>query len=267
MMLDAYIVNSFTDKFASGNPAGVIIYENELSDTLMQTIAFDINKSETAFVKKTDIEDTYRIRWFSPLQEVPICGHATLAASKVLYESSPFDTITYIYGKGSLKVKHTEDDTFIMDFPLDTYKNIAIDPIYTTFFSGIHIEECIYGEKTKKVVLRIQDQIDLKKIRPDFTAMKNYNGLCSNGIGITKRSIEYDFESRYFNPWYGVDEDPVTGSVHTVLARFWSDILGKYTLRAYQASQRPGKLTLFVNKDILQISGNAKVVMKGTIEV
>ena len=77
----------------------------------------------------------------------------------------------------------------------------------------------------------------------------------------------YDFESRYFIPWYGVDEDPVTGSVHTVLARFWKDILGKDTLQAYQASQRPGELKLIVNNDIVQIIGNAKVVMKGIIEV
>ena len=267
MMLNAYIVNSFTDKFASGNPAGVVIYENEVSDTMMQTIAFDINKSETAFVKKTDKEDIYSIRWFSPLKEVPICGHATLAASKVLYEKYLIDIITFIYKSGSIQVKHIENDGFIMDFLLDTYEKIDIDPIYQTFFPGIHIKECIFGTRTKKVILLLEDQTDIKEIKPDFTAMRNYKGLCSNGIGITKKSNVYDFESRYFIPWYGVDEDPVTGSVHTVLARFWKDILGKDTLQAYQASQRPGELKLIVNNDIVQIIGNAKVVMKGIIEV
>ena len=121
--------------------------------------------------------------------------------------------------------------------------------------------------KDKKVILRIDDKIDIKSIKPDYSSMRNYDGLCKNGIGITKLSNVYDFESRYFNPWYGVDEDPVTGSMHTVLARFWGDILRKDTLRAYQASQRPGEIKLIIKKDIVQIIGNAKVVMKGTIEV
>jgi len=267
MILNAFIVNSFTDKFASGNPAGVVIYENELSSTMMQTIAFDINKSETAYVKKTDKENIYDIRWFSPLKEVPICGHATLAASKVLYEIHPFDKITFIYAKGSLLVEHTKDNTFIMDFPLDTYEKIEIDPVYQVFFPDVHIKECIFGIKTKKVILRIDDKIDIKLIKPDYSSMRNYDGLCKNGIGITKLSNVYDFESRYFNPWYGVDEDPVTGSMHTVLARYWGDILRKGTLRAYQASQRPGEIKLIIKNDIVQIIGNAKVVLKGTIEV
>lgn len=267
MMVNAYIVNSFTDKFASGNPAGVVIYENDISDTIMQTIAYDINKSETAFVKRTDKKDVFSIRWFSRLKEVPICGHATLAASKVLYEKYSLDTITFIYKSGSIQVKHIEDDGFIMDFPLDTYEKIDIDPIYLTFFPGIHIKECIFGTRTKKVILLLEDKADIKAIRPDFTAMRNYKGLCSNGIGITKKSNVYDFESRYFNPWYGADEDPVTGSVHTVLARYWKDILGKDTMRAYQASQRPGELKLIVKNYIVQIIGTAKVVMKGTIEI
>jgi PhzF family phenazine biosynthesis protein len=267
MILNAFIVNSLTDKFACGNPAGVVLYDNELSDAMMQTIAFEIDKSETAFVKRIDKEDVYSIRWFSPLKEVPICGHATLAASKVLYEKHLLHSITFIYRGGTIQVKNIENDGFMMDFPLDTYEKIDIDPIYQSFFPGVSFKECIFGTRTKKVILLLEEHIDLKAIKPDFTAMKNYNGLCSNGIGITKKSNVYDFESRYFNPWYGVDEDPVTGSVHTVLAGFWKDILGKEKLQAYQASQRPGELKLVINTDIVQIIGTAKVVMKGTIEV
>jgi len=267
MKVQAFIVNSFADEFAHGNPAGVILYEGDLQNGDMQELAFDINKSETAYVRRTEVPDTYSIRWFSPVREVPLCGHATLAAAKVLYELTQAETIDFLYGGGSLRIRHDGARGFIMGFPLDDYEEIEPDPVYQVFFPGIRVQECIYGKRTKKVALRVDGAVDIRAIDPDFAAMKNSEGIFSNGIAITKLSKEYDFESRYFNPWYGVNEDPVTGSVHTLLARYWGRLLGKDSLRAYQASQRPGELSLRLCGDTVDIAGNAKIVIQGTIEI
>lgn len=267
MTVRTYIVNAFAEDFGCGNPAGVVLYSGKLPETKMQLIAFDINKSETAFVRQSADGEGYDIRWLSPLKEVPLCGHATLAASKVLYEISAYDTITFDYHGGSIKVMHRPDDSFAMDFPLDEVLSIEPEPAFSAFFPGVTIQECMLGQKTKKVIIRIGDDLDIARIQPDFSVMRRYAGVGDRGIGITKRATDYDFESRYFNPWFGVDEDPVTGSVHTALARYWSRILNKNEFRAHQASHRPGDLELHIEDDIVRIAGKAKIVLEGTMNL
>lgn len=268
MTVQAFIVNAFADDFARGNPAGVILYDTPLSEEKMQRIAFDINKSETAFVGRAPEANDYVIRWFSPSREVPLCGHATLASSRVLWEMKSFDAITFHYAAGSLKVQR-RGEGFVMSFPLDEYQEIELDPLYQSFFPGIDLRACIYGKRTKKVALRVDDSLDLRTFEPNFDLMRKSIGIFSNGIAITRRSEEFDFESRYFNPWFGVDEDPVTGSVHTMLAHYWGDILDKDSMVAHQASPRPGELILMLHRDqsIVEIGGRAKIVMRGSMEV
>jgi predicted PhzF superfamily epimerase YddE/YHI9 len=125
----------------------------------MQMLAFDINKSETAFVRRTEVPNKYSIRWFSPTREVPLCGHATLASTKALYEQGRFDSIEFLYGEGSLRIRRDGDDGFIMSFPLDDYEKVGPEPIYRSFFPGIRIQECVLGKRTKKVVLRVDDAL------------------------------------------------------------------------------------------------------------
>ena len=267
MNLRTFIVNSFAEDFGQGNPAGVVLYSGELPETAMQGIAFDINKSETAFVRPVKDSPDYEIRWFSPMKEVPLCGHATLAASKVLHETTTLRAITFRYRGGQISVMHRPDDNFVMDFPLDDLRPLEVKEEFRTFFPGMRIEECLRGEKTGKVILRIGEEINIESVHPVFAAMRRYSGIGDRGIAITQRATAYDFVSRYFNPWYGVDEDPVTGSVHTVLARYWGEHLRTHTLRAHQASHRPGDLELQIEGEIVRIAGKAKIVLQGIIEL
>jgi PhzF family phenazine biosynthesis protein len=155
-----------------------------------------------------------------------------------------------------------------MLFPLDGYKIIDIDPEFYEFFNLQEIKACIQGVNTRKVILVLDEEVDLRNVKPDYQRMKASKGKSDHGIGITKLSKRYDFESRYFNPWYGVDEDPVTGSVHTVLANYWGRQLNKKTLTAYQNSQRPGELILSTKDgDKVEMKGKARIFMKGHIEV
>jgi PhzF family phenazine biosynthesis protein len=267
MNLEAYLVNAFAEEIACGNPAGVVLHGDPLPDDLMQRIATDLARSETAFVHAARGSDVLRIRWFTPLREVGLCGHATLAAAKVLFGAKGRDRFVFEYAGGSLPVARSPDGSISMDFPLDDYERIPIEPAWREFFGTPEIEECICGTATNKVVLVLDEAVDLGGIAPDFARMATCSGRCRHGIGITKRSTAFDFESRYFNPWYGVNEDPVTGSVHTLLARYWSDVLGKHDLIARQTSHRPGTLVLRVRDDRVEMEGRAFILLKGSLNV
>lgn len=268
MKLDVYVVNAFTEKIGCGNPAGVVLSQKSLSDDMMQNIAFDINKSETAFMTNIDATN-YNIRWFAPLKEVPLCGHATLGAAKVIFHKNPgLRNIKFHYKNGIIATHQDEEGNITMLFPLDDYERIGIETEFYDFFKLNQIKDCIRGINTKKVILIVDQTIDLKKVEPDFQKMKANRGKSDYGIAITKLSEMYDFESRYFNPWFGVDEDPVTGSVHTILAHYWSQQLNKSNLVAYQNSQRPGVLclTIMPGKKV-EIKGHAKIFIEGQILV
>lgn len=264
MKSNVFIVNAFSKNLAEGNPAGVVLCNEYYPDTILQKIAIDIGKSETAFIIKQD-EGTYSIKWFSPKKEMPICGHATLAAAAVVFEMEHIRRISFKSACDLLVVDKEIDGSISMDFPLDNYCKIPIDDMYLKFFPGISIEECIIGIKTKKVVLRINENSDLEMIKPEYDCMLRNTGVYDNGIGITKKSQDYDFESRYFNPWAGVNEDPITGSVHTVLSKYWGEILKKDKMTARQSSYRPGIIGLRNQKDRVYISGKGKIVICGTL--
>jgi PhzF family phenazine biosynthesis protein len=268
MKLETYIVNAFTDEIACGNPAGMVLLYQDLPQDLMQKIAFDINKSETSFVKQTGPNE-YTIRWFAPLTEVSICGHATLGASKVIFHNNPnLSEIKFLYKDGMIAVNQDEEGNIAMLFPLDEYKVIDPGPEFYEFFNLREIKHCIQGVNTRKVILVLDEGVDLREVKPDYRKMKECKGKSDHGIGITKLSKRYDFESRYFNPWYGVDEDPVTGSVHMVLANYWSRQLNKKVMIAYQNSQRPGELILSIKDgDKVEIKGKARIFIKGHIEI
>lgn len=196
-----------------------------------------------------------------------LCGHATLAASKVLFDTFNYRYITFKSFANQYNVEIKQDESISMKFPLDDYAPLEKQEIYNDFFENIEIEECFYGTKTKKVVLVIKENCNIKLIKPKYEYMFQNKGIYSNGIGITKKSTSADFETRYFNPWAGVNEDPVTGSVHTLLAKYWGDMLGKSHLIAKQVSYRPGIINLEIDSNFVHISGKAKIVFQGKLTI
>lgn len=267
-----YIVDAFADKVFGGNPACVCVMEEPLSESEMLSIASEMNLSETAFVVRPQNgggSGPLSLRWFTPVTEVPLCGHATMAASKVLFDELgyPGPQISFATKSGILEIR-SSDSGISMDFPADTPEKVE-PPAELLDALGIEgYSNAIFGRLTGKLVLQLWREKDIRDIRPDFEAMKKAgSGLPLKGVGVTAGGTgEYDFISRYFNPWAGVNEDPVTGSVHTLLGPYWGELLGKKELRAFQASKRGGSMLIkLLGSGRLELAGRAVVTARGEL--
>jgi PhzF family phenazine biosynthesis protein len=263
MELEINIIDAFTNEAFKGNSAAVIITETWLPDELMQSIAVENNLSETAFVKKIGIQN-FAIRWFSPITEIDFCGHATLAASFVIFDKNKDINKIKFFAEavGSLSVEQldtgyiqmcfpNQHPKVIKDIPSDLLNGLSIKPVEVLLNDQAYF---VVYEKETDVIDVLQDSERLKKLAPF-------------DVVVTSTSTEYDFISRYFWPSNGGDEDPVTGSIHCGLAPYWADKLNEIDLIAFQASKRGGKLKCTVIDDKVYISGQAVQYLKGNIVV
>jgi len=263
-----YIVDSFTNQEFKGNPAGVCLLEKDLDETSMLAIANELGLSETAFVKKiSDIN--YSIRFFTPKTEIPLCGHATLAASKVLFFISNIETINFVNIRDvELKIGKVIDG-ITMGFPIySTYKKET--PIQLIEALGLTtIVNCEFNDEINCFLIEIDDCQKLQDLKPNFEALlKSYSGI--SGVLVTALSNRegFDFESRYFWPWIGTNEDPVTGGTHTFLSKYWSNKLDKKKMNAFQCSERGGFMELIILDDkSLQIKSDAVIVFEGHLNI
>lgn len=267
--LNVYQVDAFAGEPFKGNPAAVCIVDCDLSDKQMQLIAYEMNLSETAFVSPTDKHNVYKLRWFTPRVEVDLCGHATLSAAKVLFDNANKSDaeIKFMTKSGVLTAKKHKKG-IVLDFPIDSFIE-DIEPGNEILQAlGIkNYEKAIYGKSSKKLVIHLNDFNEVINMKPDFGKMKEINfNRDVKGVGVTAEGTgKYDIISRYFNPWAGVNEDPVTGSVHTLLISYWSSLLNKSELFAYQASERGGELLLRARNERVEIIGEAVIVLKGEL--
>ncbi len=261
MKLPIYHIDSFTDKILSGNPAAVIPLEHWLSDELMQKIAAENNLAETAFFVPT--EDGYHIRWFTPIVEVELCGHATLAAAYVLFYINQIDSsaITFDSLSGPLSVTR-DGDVLTLDFPVDQYHVAVPPPALTEALSPVVPQEVYKGKTDFMVVL--DTEAEIRDLELDIIILST---IPARGVIFTARGMEVDFVSRFFAPQSGVDEDPVTGSAHTTLAPYWARKLEKTRLTAKQLSPRGGDLICDIHNGRVKISGKSRLYMKGEIEL
>jgi PhzF family phenazine biosynthesis protein len=269
MRIKTFIVDAFTNQPFKGNPAGVCIVENDLEDFKMLSIAKELGLSETAFIKKCDDDNNYSIRYFSPKMEIPLCGHATMASSKVLF--SIFENINKITFKNiqniELVITKSEDNDIIMLFPVYDTKSATYSTKLITALGLKEVKNCAYNKETNILILEIEDSNVLNSLRPNFEALYNSNDTI-NGVLVTSLSkkVDYDFESRYFWPWSGTNEDPVTGGTHTFLTKYWSKRIGKKKMNSFQCSERTGfmEVELIDNKSLI-IKSNAKIIFEGSL--
>lgn len=266
--LRMYQVDVFTDKYYKGNPAAVCILDREIEEEQMRLIAAEMNLSETAFVLPQDKDlNIYYLRWFTPEVEVPLCGHGTIGTAKVLFDIMKIesDEILFETKSGRLIAKKYKDGIGI-DMPLDDYEDLDIS---VDLLASLGIDKYIdakVGKSTRKLIIRVDSEDEILKLNPDFNRMRALKFKEDiKGVAITTNNTrDYDFVSRYFNPWAGINEDPVTGSVHTVLARYWGHILNKNEMTAYQASHRGGKLSLKIkDRNRLELVGKSVIALKG----
>ena len=259
MKLKIYQVDAFTDKLFSGNPAAVCPLPLDwLENSVMQNIAKENNLSETAFYVYRN--DKYHIRWFTPKIEVDLCGHATLATAHVLFNHENYSEkiINFDSKSGPLSVRK-EDDYIVMNFPTDTIKKTNLSGELLTWFD-IKPVEAFKGISDYMLVFEDEEQI--KSIKYNLEEIRKVK---TRGIIITAKGKKFDFVSRFFAPYAGIDEDPVTGSAHTTLTPYWSKVLNKNDLTAMQLSERTGFIKCKYLNERTEISGKAKTYLQGEI--
>lgn len=230
-----FVVDAFAEKVFEGNPAGVCVMKEWLSDDLMQKIAIENNLSETAFAVK-EVEN-YRLRWFTPGGEINLCGHATLATAYIImnYVDTQVDTVQFDTMSGVLTVVKKED-LYEMDFPTVPSEVVPVTDQMIEALGVIPLETYL----NRDLVFVLESEEAVLNVRPDFAKLEKISeGL---GVCITAKGSEYDFVSRGFFPKLKVNEDPVTGSLHCSLIPFWSERLEKSELVAKQLSSRGGTL-------------------------
>ncbi len=257
-----YQVDAFTHEPFKGNPAGVCILDREMPEVWMQNIAAEIRVSETAFI--TGDSDRYKIRFFTPESEVPLCGHATLASAHILYENGATgkeEQIVFSSGSGILTVRYS-GSWLIMNFP-----SYELDPLPRPYeinrYIGSDPEE-LYITGHGWVLALMKSEEDILRLSPDFKSMKSsrYGNLI-----VTAPSDDpvYDFCVRCFCPPLGIDEDPVTGSAQSILTPYWHKKLGKTEFISRQVSKRGGILKTAVKGDRVEIGGQAKTIFKAEL--
>lgn len=267
--MKTYYVDSFTHEPFKGNPAAVCFPARELAEPFMKDIAAEIGFSETAFVMKMDGNAMYSIRFFSPKQEIPLCGHATIAAAKVLfYEYPDLTELNFINVEGRQLVTRRAGESITMEFPVNETIPFEVPEAMLSALGIQHVNDARYSAGNKIVLLEMEDAGALGNLKPDFQALLlSYTGI--NGVLVTAKSGDesYDFHYRYFWPWAGTNEDPVTGSVQTFLSGFWAAKLQKKKMNAFQSSQRTGHMVVELIGEKVLITGDAVIVLTGEFMV
>ncbi|CNH26743.1 phenazine biosynthesis protein PhzF [Yersinia aldovae] len=260
MAYNYFHVDAFIGEGLSGNPAGVYLLKKPLLAEQMQRIAAEINLPETSFV--WDEGDKSAIRWFTPDREVDLCGHGTLAAAHVIFSmvNPGLHDIRFRSASGDLYVKRDAENfgRLSLDFPSLPPQQIAIDAQLQALI-GVHIQQ-VWQAKSLLVVLENERQV--QQLQPDIAALIAYTGC---GVIVTAPGDVVDFVSRYFT--LGSNEDPVTGSTHCSLMPYWVARLGRVSLHARQLSARGGELFCTLAGDRTLIAGDARIFMKGQIDL
>ena len=259
MRIPIYQVDAFTDRLFKGNPAAVCPLENWLDDKVMQNIAAENNLSETAFYVKKG--NGFEIRWFTPRLEINLAGHPTLATAHVIYNHLGYegDELTFFSKGGELKVKK-DNDLFQLDFPAANIKKVSPPEALIRGLGATPKE--VFMERDYMAVFNKEKEI--RALKPDFPVLAELDIL---GIMATAEGDHSDFVSRFFAPRAGINEDPVTGSAHTLLIPFWAKQLNKKTLYARQISDRGGELFCEYHGERVFIGGRAITYLTGEIEV
>ncbi|GIB79146.1 MULTISPECIES: PhzF family phenazine biosynthesis protein [Vibrio] len=265
MEVSIFQVDSFTSEVFKGNPAGVCITETSLDEATMRAIAAEMAVSETAFLSLS----TMQLRWFTPEIEVSLCGHGTLAVAHVLKEQGIYKTGDVLEFKtlSGILTAHLDENSIHLIFPtpmLDMQVSPNIDMLNCLGLAQSNL--IAYGQFDNKQIIVIDNESLLNDLSPDFSGLSKLKG---RGVLVTAKSDSgVDFVSRYFAPWVGVNEDPVTGSAHCALCVYWSKMLGKFQLKGYQASKRGGFVDVeLLNPNQVKLSGQAVTSLSGRMKI
>lgn len=257
MELTLYQIDTFTNRLFKGNPAAICPLHQWLPDRTMLTIAMENNLSETAFFVRE--ANGWRIRWFTPVTEVKLCGHATLAAAYVYFQhiDSDADQVVFNSLSGPLTVIR-DNEMLTLDFPIQRAEPREA-PTILGHALGAEAQEVLAADDW---LVRLDSEETLRHLDPDMSLLRQ---LDRRGVIVTAEGRDCDFVSRFFAPKYGIDEDPVTGSAHTILTPYWNERLDRNPMHARQLSPRGGELQCMLHGERVLISGMVAPYLKGTI--
>jgi len=261
MKLDIYQLDAFANVAFSGNPAAVVPLEYWLDNELMQKIANENNLSETAFLVKEN--EVYNIRWFTPVHEVNLCGHATLASACVLFSFFNTDAkeLHFQSKSGALSVRKITSDTFQLNFPTDNLKAAELSQVA---LNALDVNALQIFKGRDDYLIEVENEKQVELMTPNFEALKKVD---ARGFLITSKGDDVDIVFRGFFPRSGINEDPATGSAVTSITPYWAEKLNRKNFSINQLSQRVGYFNSILNDDRTLITGKAYLYMKGEIYV
>jgi predicted PhzF superfamily epimerase YddE/YHI9 len=268
MPIDLSFVDAFTAEPFRGNPAAVCLPDRELADAFMQSVAAEMNLSETAFPVPQG--EGWRLRWFTPKAEVDLCGHATLASAHVLWETGrlPLNRPAVFATRSGRLTCVRRGGWIEMDFPAEPADALGDAALAAELAAALNAAGRVVGRKRNRMddLVELDSPAAVRAITPDFARLA---ALPARGVIVTARSDDprYDFVSRFFAPAVGVNEDPVTGSAHCCLGPYWAAKLGKPDLLAYQCSPRGGVVRVSVRGDRVLLGGQAVTVQRAQLLV
>ncbi len=260
MQIPIFQVDAFSGKLFSGNPAAVCPLDSWLPENTLQAIAAENNLAETAFFVRQE-DGRFDLRWFTPVCEVDLCGHATLASAYVLFRelNEPGDVVRFQTKSGQLSVKR-EGDLLALDFPSRPPAATEVHPALLPALGGNPVEVLA----ARDYLVRYRSAEEVLSLQPDMEGLKKTDKFA---IIVTAPGADCDFVSRFFAPGKGIPEDPVTGSAHTTLIPYWAKELEKTSLHARQVSSRGGELFCKLNGDRVEIAGRGVLFLRGEISV
>jgi predicted PhzF superfamily epimerase YddE/YHI9 len=252
-------IDAFTDAPFKGNPAAVCILDRERDAAWMQSVAAEMNLSETAFLLHH--QDGFALRWFTPAVEVDLCGHATLASAHALWEERILETGARFHTRSGLLTATRNGEWIELDFPVKA-EECADAP--SLLLESLGAKATYVGRNQFDYLVEVATEDELRALQPDHARLRT---IPVRGVIVTARSSDprFDFVSRFFAPGSGVDEDPVTGSAHCALTPYWAKKLGKDQMTAFQASPRGGVVRVRLAGDRVKLGGRAVTILRGEL--
>jgi PhzF family phenazine biosynthesis protein len=269
MPANYFVIDTFTTTPFKGNPTGVCVTPRTLNNDLMLSVARELNFPVTAFVERNAKgKSSYPIKYFTPTTEIPACGHATLASAKVVFELDSITAAVFTTIENLAIEIGLEDDLIVLSYPVYLMEETEVSQELIRSIGLFDFKSSGYCKELQTLFLELENPSIVKSLQPDFKRLVNSSDIIKEVVITSVSDIAgYDYLLRSFCPWIGIDEDPVTGSVHSVLAGFWKTRLKKTKLKAFQCSERGGELFVTAYNDKVELGGKTITILEGEISL
>ena len=263
-----YLLDTFCKEPLQGNPTPICLLNKTLNTQKMAMLAKEFNAPVTAFIAPENSEGCANIRYFTLEGEIPACGHATLGAAFVLHHASSRKNIEFLTIEG-VKIKSSEfNHMTYLAYPMYRWRDYPVPRELLKALAIEHLENHFYCDELKTLFIELKNPKRVRRVHPDFEKLRKSSDELKEVVVMSQsQSKNHDFVLRSFCPWIGIDEDPVTGSIHSVLGPYWKEKTGKADLIAYQASTRSGEIRVSVLPDSVKIGGNSKIIVEGLLRL